>query len=149
MSDPFDRRGDRTDVVRRDEQPVLPVDNNLGDPADGSRDHGRPDRKRLEQRVRQVLPRRREQRGVDGPEEREDVVARAGAEKTHAIRDPEPGRVTLERVALGAVAEDEELDVGDAREGFERVAERLLRGEPSRGAEREPSNPERGARLLP
>ncbi len=86
---------------------------------------------------------------VDGAEERDDVVARARRRGTARGRAmPSAAACRSSAGPLGPVPEDEELDVVDPRDGLERVAERLLRGEPPRRAEREPSDAERGARLL-
>ena len=76
--------------------------------------------------MREVLPGRREEADVDGAEERDDVVARPGAEESHAVRDAERRRLPLEAAPLRPVAHDEELDAVDPRDGLERVAERLL-----------------------
>ena len=78
----------------------------------------------------------------------EHVVARPGAEEAHAVREAEASRMPLERRSLGSVAEDEQLDARDPRDGVERVAERLLRRQPPGGAEREAADPERRPRLL-
>ena len=82
----LDRGGDRGDVARRHEQAVLPVADDLRDPADRRRDHRRSRGERLEQRVREVLPGGGQERRVGGAEERDHVVARPGAEEADAIR---------------------------------------------------------------
>ena len=58
-----------------DEQAVSSSRHHLGDAAGARREHGRSDRERLDDRVREVLPRRGEDRGVGGAEELEHAVA--------------------------------------------------------------------------
>ena len=69
-----DRPGHRSNVPARHEQPVYAVRDDLGHTADRSGDHRRADRQPLHDRVRKVLPARREQHRVGG-----GVTGQAGA----------------------------------------------------------------------
>ena len=109
---------------------------------------GVPDGQRLEQRMRQVLPRRGQQHRVDGSEEGDDVLARPWPEKPDPSADAKLRCAALEPGPLGALTEHEQLDVRNARDGGERVVQRLLRRQPPGGAERGAADPEGRARAL-
>ncbi len=80
-------------------RPFTPSRDDLGDAAGPRRDHRRAHRERLDDRVREVLPRRGEQRGVAGAEELEHLAARERAEEAavaERARAP-PGRARRRR----------------------------------------------------
>ena len=69
---------------------------------------GRPNRERLDERVREVLPGRREHGCIGGAEEPQHLVAAERAEEPCALAEPELGRPPLERRSLRAVAGQEQ-----------------------------------------
>ena len=87
---------ERASVAERNEQPVLAVGHDLGDAAGRRREHRRADGERLDDRVREVLPARREDRRVGGGEELDDALARQRTEEAHALAEPELGDIALE-----------------------------------------------------
>src|SRR5207247_4640645 len=99
-------------------------------------EHGGPDRKRLDDRVREVLPARRQDRRVGCAEELDDPAARLRAEEANASIQAEIARLLLERLTIGPLARDDEADPLDRGERLERAPERLLGGEPARERER-------------
>ena len=75
-----------------DEQAVLAVAHDLGHAADRRRDHRGADRERLDDRVREVLPGRREQRGVGGTEQAQHRSRGTLPEEADAPVEPELAR---------------------------------------------------------
>ena len=116
--------------------PFSPSRTTSGDAAHRGRDHGRPDRQRLDDRVREVLPRRRENRRVGAAEEREHLVAADRAEELDARVEPELRGLGLERHALVAVAGEPEGDAVAGRDRRQRHPEVLRRGQPAGERER-------------
>ncbi len=104
--EPLDRGGERGRVTRRDEQAVHAVAHDLGHAADRGCDHRAAHGERLHDRVREVLPRGRQQRGVRRAEEAQHLVARDGPQEAHPLLEPELASPPLERRAIGAVAGD-------------------------------------------
>ena len=134
--DALDRGRERGGVAGRHEQAVLAVADDLRERR-RPRSRSRASRRRAprRQRVREVLPGGGEERRVGGPEEREHVVARPRAEEADAVVEtPSSAARALERRPLGPVADDEQLDAGNACE--------RLRARP-----RAPSAPSAGRRM--
>src|SRR5205814_871344 len=97
-------------------------------------------RKCLDDRVREVLPRRREQRRVSGTEELEHLAAR---ERPEEARVAEP----LERRSIRTVAGDEQRNICAPR-GLDADIERLLRRQPARECERRSVDAQLPSQLL-
>ena len=113
-----DRVSERHGVSRRDEQAVLAVVHDLGHTAHGRGDDRRADRQRLDDRVGEVLPGGRKQRGIPGTEQAQDPLARDAPEEADAPVEPELAHTALERLALRPVAGDDEGHVRSGREGL-------------------------------
>ena len=112
-----------------DEEPVLAVAHDLGHATDRRRDDGAADRERLDDRVREVLPGRREHGRVGRAEQPEHLLPRHAAEERDAPVESELTGATLEGGALGPVAGDRERHAGNVDERLQRDAEGLLRPE--------------------
>ena len=144
-----DRVGERRGVSRRDEQAVLAVMHDLGHTAHGRGDDRRADRQRLDDRVGEVLPGGRKQRGIAGTEQAQDPLARDAPEEADAPVEPELANTALERRALRPVAGDDEGHVRSASRGpaAPRRAPSAARGDPRRRARaRRPRAPRAAAR---
>src|SRR5262249_51212825 len=136
----LDRSRESIEVAGLDDEAVLTVANDLRDTACPRRDHRRADRERLDDRMREVLPRRREERRVGGTE---------GPE--HALRLQRPGEARvaepLEGGAVRPITRDDERDARAARR-LDAGVERLLRGQAAGECERRAVEPELGTQLL-
>ena len=120
----------------------------LWNTADRRRDHGSPDRERLDRGVREVLPARRQEQRVRRAQQVEHALARLGAEEAHASVEAELGRAPLQPHALLPVARDDERDALEWRQRLERDAERLRGRQPSGEHERRAGEAELGAERL-
>ena len=91
------------------EQPVLAVGDDLRHAADARRDHRRPDRERLDDAVREVLPGRREDDHVRRAHQTERLRPRRADRGTGPARRAELVAQLLEARPVGAVADDREV----------------------------------------
>ena len=125
-------------VARRHELARAPGRDEVADAADGRREHGQAGRHRFEDRVREALPVADQREGVAIGELGGDVVA--VAEQRDAAGQAQLVAVPLDRLAIGAVAEDAQLPALAAGLGerVEQGDEILRRGEPCGAAEHEP-----------
>src|ERR1700675_2757611 len=143
-----DRIAERACVTDRHKQPVLPVPYDLRDSARSRREHGRPNCERLDDRVREVLPARRENRRVCRREELEYALARLRTEEANPTPEAKLRDGSLERRLLVSLAGKDERDGVDTRERLECDAKRLLRRNASGERKRRPRHAERAAQLL-
>src|SRR5262249_18040629 len=128
--------GGRGGVAGGDEQPVQAAPPDCAAAARLHRQDGRAYCERLDDRVRKVLPARREDRRVGRAEELYDTLPRLRSDELDAVGDAELARAPLERRTIRAFACDDETHTVGARNGLERAIERLLRGQPACERER-------------
>ena len=126
-----DRGGERGGIPRRHEEAVDAVANHFRNATHFGRDHWASDRKRFDDRVREVLPRRREDGCIGRAEQSEDLLARHAPHKAHPSLERELSCSIFECPTVGAVTGDDQRDVGYCGDGLERESQRLLRREPA------------------
>ena len=98
--------------------------------------------------MREVLPGGREHRSVGSGEKAQHLLARDSASERDAPVQREVPDLALESGALGAVACNDQRDVGHVAERLQEHAERLLRPQTARENEHVPVEPELAAELL-
>ncbi len=125
------RRGERGGVGGGDEEARLPVADHLGEASGARGDDGDAERHRLQDHHPEPLVERGKGACIGEGEDRHGILA--DAEEADAAVEAEGAGVRLECGALGAVADEEELDAVEAGEGVEEVGVPLLAREAADG----------------
>src|SRR5262249_58313439 len=118
--------GGRGGVAGGDEQPVQAAPPDCAAAARLHRQDGRAYCERLDDRVRKVLPARREDRRVGRAEELYDTLPRLRSDELDAVGDAELARPPLERRPIRAFAREYETHPAGAATALERPTRRHL-----------------------